>query len=396
MNQEQMTHIRVLLIEDNRIEARQTESWLTANREVAFDVEWLERLGPALQRLTREGIDVVLLDLNLPDSRGLETYTALHERAPGVPVVVLTGEQDESMGVQAVQLGAADYLVKHQVDAGALARIVRFAVVRHQAQMEQIKRAQRSSMGRVVSVLGARGGVGATTVAINVAVTLAERDKTVILAELKPSFGGLAFSLQREPATSVTNLLELPAERIGEREVSALLCQGPGATRILFGSCAGETSAELDADRAVAIINGLARLADFVILDLPAWPSPAAASAVRLSQYVALVTEREPIAVRCAQAAVAQLQSWGVGGGQVGAIVVSRNNLPLSMDLTAIRAQLGCEILRVVPSAAAACCLADAAGMPLLLSQPQNDAAVAYVDIARAVAGEQGVRFEAA
>ena len=391
-----MTHIRVLLIEDNRIEARRTESWLTANQEVAFDVEWVERLESGLQRLARGGIDVVLLDLNLPDSRGLETFAALHERAPGVPVVVLTGEQDESMGILAVQQGAEDYQAKQHVDAGALARIVRFAVVRHQAQMEQLKKAQRGSIGRVVSILGAKGGVGATTVAVNVAVALADSGKTVILAELKPSFGDLAFSLQREPSSSITKLLGLPADRIGEHELSTLLCQGPGTTRILFGSCAGETCPELDADRAEAVIKGLASLADFVILDLPAWASPVAASAVRLSQSVALVTEREPVAVRCAQAAVETLRSWGVGGGVLGAIIVSRNNLPLSMDIATIRTQLGCEILRIVPSAAAACCLADAAGVPLLLSQPQNDAAMAYVDIAHAVAADRGVRFDAA
>jgi len=391
-----MTQIRVLLIEDNRIEARQTESWLTANQEVAFDVEWVERLDSGLQRLTRGGIDVVLLDLNLPDSRGLETFAALREEAPGVPVVVLTGEQDESVGILAVQQGAADYQVKQQIDAGALARIVRFALVRHQTQMEQIRKAQRGSIGRVVSILGAKGGVGATTVAINVAVALADGDKTVILAELKPSFGELAFSLQREPSSSITELLDLPADRIGERELSSLLCQGPGTTRILFGSCSGETCPDLDADRVVAVIKGLASLADFVILDLPGWPSPAAASAVRLSQYVALVTEREPVAVRCAQAAVATLRSWGVGGGVLGAIIVSRNNLPLSMDIATIRTQLDCEILRVVPSAAAACCLADAAGVPLLLWQPHNDAAVAYVDIAHVVAADRGVKFDAA
>jgi MinD-like ATPase involved in chromosome partitioning or flagellar assembly/DNA-binding NarL/FixJ family response regulator len=387
--------IHVLLIEDNRLETRQIQHWLAANTEVAFEVEWVDGLVSGLERLSRGGIDVVLLDLNLPDSRGLETFETLHERAPEVPVVVLTGEHDESLGTHAVQLGAEDYLVKQQVDGGRLSKIVQYAVFRHRAQVEAITKALRSKSGRVVSFLGAKGGVGTTTLAVNVAVALAETGKSVILAELKPSFGGLASSLQRLPATSLANLLDVPADRIGECEVDEILCQGPGEIRVLFGSHAGATCRELDADRTKAVIKGLARLADFVILDLPGWPSAAVSVAARLSQYVGLVLEREPVAVHCAQAAVAQLTTWGVGGGLVGAIIVGRSNLAVSMGLAAIRSQLGCGILRMIPPAADACCKAHQDGRPLVLSQPNDDAAQAYVETARLVADDRGVRIAA-
>lgn len=388
--------IRALLVEDNRIEARQTQHWLAAKKEPVIQVEWVERLSLGLERLTGGGVDVVLLDLNLPDSRGMETFAALHTSFPDVPVIVLTGEHDESMGILAVEQGAADYLVKQDVDGAKLAKIVQFAVARHKAQVEQITRELRGMAGRVISFLGAKGGVGTTTAATNVATALAAQGKSVILAELKTVFGGLSFSFHGDPASGLDLLLDLPAARIGERDLTAALSRGPATSRVLYGTHDADRAAELDAERTDTIIKGLARMAEFVILDLPNWPSAVTATATLQSEYVALVTEREPLAVRCGQAAVAQLKAWGVSERRVGAVVVGRSTLPLAMDLPTIRSLLGCGILRIVPPAGAACYKAYVDRMPLVLAQPDNEAAEVYLDIARTLADARGLRTEAA
>lgn len=388
--------IHALLIEDNRIEARQTQHWLAANKEIGIEVEWVDQLSSGLERLATGRIDVVLLDLNLPDSRGLETFITLHQRMPGVPVIVLTGEHDESIGILAVEKGAADYLVKQEVDGVKLPKIVHYTVARHRAQVEQITKTLRRQAGRVVSFLGAKGGVGTTTAALNVAVGLAEMGKSVIFAELQPTFGDLAFSLQWNPTTSFASLQEVPPDQIDEQELLPLLCQGPAATRILFGSHAKVTNWEPDVEHIEVVIKGLAHVADFVILDLPGWPSMATSAAVRLSQFVAVVTAREPLSVQCGKSAVAQLKSWGISGGLVGAIIIGQSNLLMSMELWDVQSQLGCGILRVVPPAAAACSRANKDGIPLILSQPMNEASEAYLEIANLLADERGVKFEAA
>jgi MinD-like ATPase involved in chromosome partitioning or flagellar assembly len=218
----------------------------------------------------------------------------------------------------------------------------------------------------------------------------------VILAELQPTFGDLAFSLQSEPTASLADLWDLPAERIDEHVLSSHLCQGPAAIRILFGSHSKKTGWELDAEHAEAVIKCLARLADLVILDLAGWPSAAMAAAARLSQFVAVVTAREPLAVKCAQSAVAQLKSSGISGGLLGAIVIGQSDLSMSMEFSAIQAQIGCRVLRLVPPSATACSKASEDGIPLVLSQPMNEATEAYLDIARLLGDERGVKFEAA
>jgi diguanylate cyclase (GGDEF)-like protein len=104
---------------------------LSARSGRPVKVEWSGQLPLALQRLSRGGIDVLLLDLDLPDSEGLVTFERAFAFAPDVPIVVLTEDEDEELGVSCVQGGAQDYLVKGQADAATLVRAIRYAVERH-------------------------------------------------------------------------------------------------------------------------------------------------------------------------------------------------------------------------------------------------------------------------
>lgn len=124
--------IKVLLIEDNPGDARLIREALAEARGATFDVLCAERLEEGLQRLGEGEFDVVLLDLSLPDSRGLDTVSKTHAQVPEVPIIVMTGSKGESLGVKAVQSGAQDYLVKGEVDSNVLVRSIRYAIERQQ------------------------------------------------------------------------------------------------------------------------------------------------------------------------------------------------------------------------------------------------------------------------
>jgi PAS domain-containing protein len=126
--------VRVLLIEDNEDDALIIRETLAKTKGTPFDVDWADRLSMGLERLTEGGIDVVLLDLGLPDSRGLETLNRAHAQASEVPIVVLTGLADETVGLKAVQEGAQDYLPKGQVDGNVLVRAIRHGIERKRAE----------------------------------------------------------------------------------------------------------------------------------------------------------------------------------------------------------------------------------------------------------------------
>jgi sigma-B regulation protein RsbU (phosphoserine phosphatase) len=123
-------HIRVLLIEDNPNDAHLIQAILGDAAVDGFVLERSERLAQGIDRLAGGGVDSVLLDLSLPDSHGLETFSRLHAVAPGVPIIVLSGLEDETVAVSAVQRGAQDYLVKGHVDGHVLMRAIRYAIER--------------------------------------------------------------------------------------------------------------------------------------------------------------------------------------------------------------------------------------------------------------------------
>lgn len=122
--------VKVLLIEDNPGDARLIEIMLASEAGTLFEIEWVDRLAHGLERLHEGGFGLVLADLSLPDSQGLESFQQLHARAPGLPIIVLSGLSDTTMAVQAVHEGAQDFLIKGHVDGAMLVRAMRYAIER--------------------------------------------------------------------------------------------------------------------------------------------------------------------------------------------------------------------------------------------------------------------------
>lgn len=125
--------LRILLVEDNPEDARLTEGMLAG---ICGDVpvKIATSLDQARDRLREEGVDVVLLTLRLPDRWDSAAFEGLRASWPDVPVVVLSGIDDEAIALNAVQAGAQDYLVKGRIDAELLSRSLRYAIERQKLQ----------------------------------------------------------------------------------------------------------------------------------------------------------------------------------------------------------------------------------------------------------------------
>jgi len=128
--------VRVLLIEDNEDDAYLIRRLLNRSLLTKFQLQVVDELAAGLDLLATNGFDVVLLDLTVRDSFGLETLHKAQASVPDVPIVVMTSLSDEALGVKAVQLGAQDYLVKGEVDTHLLVRAINYAVERKQAERE--------------------------------------------------------------------------------------------------------------------------------------------------------------------------------------------------------------------------------------------------------------------
>src|ERR1051326_8140667 len=125
--------IRVLLVEDNPGDARLFLELIRETGAGQLKIDHVTRLQSALDYLNHERCDVMLLDLSLPDEQGLTTLNRAHTHMPNVPIVVLTGLDDEGLAVKAVRAGAQDYLVKGRVDGDLLVRSIRYASERGRA-----------------------------------------------------------------------------------------------------------------------------------------------------------------------------------------------------------------------------------------------------------------------
>ena len=127
--------LTLLLVEDDPTDAELMIAQLAQSRGVpGIEVERVALVGDAQRRLARRDVDVVLLDLRLPDTMGLDGLTRLVQEFPEVPVVVLTGMDDEALGLRAVQEGAQDFLVKGRSETALIERSLRYAIERKRAE----------------------------------------------------------------------------------------------------------------------------------------------------------------------------------------------------------------------------------------------------------------------
>lgn len=127
--------LNILVVEDNPGDAALLRRYLNAGG-VPHTITNVERVVSALELLRDHSPDVVLLDLSLPDSQGLSTVNEIRVRRPDLPIIVLTGLDDQDLATEAVKAGAQDYLVKGKIDADSLARSIRYAIERNHMQQE--------------------------------------------------------------------------------------------------------------------------------------------------------------------------------------------------------------------------------------------------------------------
>ena len=265
--------IRVLLIEDNPADARLIEIMLAEATTLSFQFRWADNLSAGMEQIRTGSIDVVLLDLGLPESTGLETLQRLLVGARVPTLIVLSGIADEAVAVQALRSGAQDYLVKGRVDSALLIRAIRYAIERSQTE-EALRQAHAELETRVAE----RTAELAEAVA---ALRLREQEFRA-LVEHTPDLvarydsgcrrtyanPALARELDALPKSLLghrpTELAEMPAEQAQryEQKISEVLVSGEDASidvMLRYASIQFRLVAERDVDGRVASVLAIGR-----------------------------------------------------------------------------------------------------------------------------------------
>jgi pilus assembly protein CpaE len=231
--------IQILLVEDNAVNARLVQAMLANVESHLFQICVAETLLDALDLLVHASFDVALVDLTLADSQGLETFLTIKRHAPGVPVIILTGLDDESMALKGVQQGAQDYLVKGKLTKDSLIKALIYAIARSQKPVETTALAPERAV--IAGLLGSNGGVGTTTLATHWAVQLhRQTGQKVLLVDLEMSSTGASFLMRTDSRYSLLdateNLHRLDLEMwkgvVSKYQEGVDLLPGPGGAAI--------------------------------------------------------------------------------------------------------------------------------------------------------------------
>jgi MinD-like ATPase involved in chromosome partitioning or flagellar assembly/CheY-like chemotaxis protein len=372
-----MTSCHVLLIEDSPDSALLVNTFLAASKIAEFHVVTAATLQLARAALARQRFDAILLDLNLPDSRGIDTFSRVRDLARGAAIVILTGVEDEAVATSAIGQGAADYLIKGEVGGEGLARRIRFAVERSRATAVAAP-AEPPPAGRVTLLVGAKGGPGVSTMAINLAAAVSRKERSTILLELRSHGGTLAAMLGVEPPVT----LDAIAEMGGANMLDASLSRLPFGPRLLAATTGAQPlGGSWDGAAADNLVQRIATLADHVFIDATlAQPELVKAAAARAS-FTLLVLEREPVSVVLGSRITGTLADWCGRTNCVGAALVTHLAFIDSAPLPAIRKELNCGIVGVIPPARELLQSYRRHG-PIVLAQPESPVAVAFSDLA--------------
>ncbi|RPI14292.1 MAG: hypothetical protein EHM65_04710, partial [Acidobacteriales bacterium] len=240
--------------------------------------------------------------------------------------------------------------------------------------------------GRVLSFIGAKGGVGVTTVALNVAAVLARQGKRVIALELRPCFGAFAFQFHLTPTGTLRDLLGQEAGEIGAKALHQRLVNLQCGIKALFSAQTAAGFMEIQTPQAEAIIRAAAQMAEYVIIDLPSLPCSTSQTAVAGCHATVLVVERDFGSVAAGSSMVELLKAWIADKNALGAVLITKDPLAAFLALPDVRAELGCPIVGVIPPAADLCAASYRRGVPLALSDPESLAGASLIALANTLA----------
>lgn len=313
----------VLLIEDNPDFAKLVHHWLIGEKGASeFKLEWRDTLARGLERLSQGGVDVVLLDLGLPDSAGFETLMRLQAQNRNVPVIVMSTSQDASLALQMVQRGAQDYVVKSTCGPEMLARILRYTVVRWAAQTGQTVPVEP----RIIGVLGAKGGVGTTTFASILALELCRQSKQkTLLADLDVHGGLVSFLTNLRPNRTLLDALSV-LDSLDESCWRGIITEGPEGLDVLH-SPALMGRKTLHASPVREMLARVQVMYRWIVLDIGRL-SPFSAELLAILHELYLFTSSQLPALYEARRVAAALKEGGHNLETVRVVVTQLNGTP--------------------------------------------------------------------
>ncbi len=324
--------------------------------------------GQAISKAVAESPNLIILDVMMPDMDGYEVCRRLRgdSNTQGIPIIMFTAKTLVDDKVAGFEAGADDYLTKPTHPA-ELASRVKAVLARSVAQ-----RRTANDTGMMIGFLGTKGGVGTTTLAMNVAATIGQKEPT-ILSDIRLGQGSLGLALGLGRSAGLANLLGRPAPDLTARAVEGELVTHSSGIKLLLSSARPkETQINVNPESVATILKGLRQLARNVIIDLGSGLSRQNARLIKDIDQIALVVEPYRVTLNMARELLKEMEGIGVGKGRINIIMLSRSQSTLQVPWQEAEQILSHEMLAIISPAPELAFQASEAGFPIVLFQPTS------------------------
>ena len=341
----------------------------------------------ALEMAKKDPPDLILLDVVMAPMDGITVLRKLkaESRTRNIPVIMVTVLNMETQVSACLDEGAIDHIPKPFSNLVVRSRIR--AVLRHNTPASPEVASHKR--GRIIGFLGAKGGMGTTTIVANVAMALAQEGKNVVAAELRPYLGTLALQLGLKPVRNLAPLLEDSQDGgTYSKPVVECLTKSAHGLQVLLAPSELNPAEKLGATQTKKIVEGLSNMFDYTLLDLPGPSSESIWATLPYCNFVLLVVELETSSAAAAFVVLKALERCGIGSQSIGAAITNRQETLTGLTMNQIRSVLTCPIIGVIPKDANLCISSIKSGMPIVLAQPESTCAVAFTKLANSLTEE--------
>ena len=333
-------------------------------QEEGFDVYIADNGEKALEQVKDVRPDLVILDVTMPGMSGIEVCRHLraNDDTSRIPIIMLSAKSQVPDKLEGFEAGADDYVAKPVARAELLARS-RALLAR--ASFAQPTKAQ------IITFIGAKGGVGTTTLAINTAVSLMQEQQTVTLVELRDSPGTAVFQLHLTPEQDLGKLLTIDPIDLTPRHIRRTISHHQSGLQLLPAP-QQPTNITITAKHVASIVEALNATTSFLFFDLPGISGVGSREVLEQADQIILVTEPEILSVKAAARTLQILKSWSLIDNT---FVVAVSRAPSAMlmrqeEIVQVLTVSPEKLLTIVPPSTEGFQQASRVGKPITLLKP--------------------------
>jgi pilus assembly protein CpaE len=365
---------KILIVDDDRDTLRLVGLLL---QRKGYEIIAAERGSQGLEKVFQETPDLILLDVMMPDMDGFEVLRQVRGNAKtsNIPVIMFTAKTQVDDKVAGFEAGADDYLTKPTHPSELTARVK--ALLARTSQRKAVvptAEAAGNERGAVIGVLAAKGGLGVTTVAANLAYTIQKNHRgNVVLTDFRPGNGNLSLALGFKNQAAMNKILTKQVSDISAADVQGALQMTDAGVRVLLSSYMPSDIKLIEAtDQLVATVRHLSYLGNYTVIDLGNTLTPAIQKVIDLCTQLIIVTEPVESTITHTKALLDELSMQILGLGNIHVVLVNRIRSETHMSTRAVQDKLGRPVSAMISPAPELAATAGTQNAPMVVVQKEG------------------------